>query len=144
MITFGELGRTRTSSAGTSWIAGEQLVGRGVEGLAAVDDEGAEPLVELAASRRPRDHGDAPRSARPAAARVALGDLLAHVGDVELRDLAGAVEERHRGLGLVGVDVDLERRLVADDQDRVAELLERGDERAARRGPMPVTMKLVQ
>ena len=66
---------------------------------------------------------------RPAAEPgAALGDLLAHVGDVEVGDLPGALEERHRGLGLVGVDVDLERRLVADDQDRVADPLQPGQE----------------
>ena len=41
-----------------------------------------------------------------------------------LVDLPHPLEERDRGLGLVGVDVDLEGRLVADDEDRVAEALE--------------------
>ena len=75
---------------------------------------------------------------------AALGDLLAHVGDVEVGHLAGALEEGDRGLGLVGVDVDLERHLVADDQHRVAEPLEPRQEVAAARGPVPETMKLVQ
>ena len=66
-----------------------------------------------------------------AEARLALGDLLAHVGDVEVGDLADALEEGDRGLGLVGVDVDLQRRLVADDEDRVAEPLEPRQELAA-------------
>ena len=35
-----------------------------------------------------------------------------------------AVEERLGGPGIVGVDVDAQRRFVADDQDRVAERLE--------------------
>ena len=46
-------------------------------------------------------------------------------------DLARALEEGHRGLRLVGVDVDLDGGLVADDQHGVAELLEPRDERAA-------------
>ncbi len=60
----------------------------------------------------------------------ALGHLLAHVGDVEVRHLASPLEERHRRLGLVGVDMDLERRLVADDEDRVAQLLQPREELA--------------
>ena len=58
-----------------------------------------------------------------------------HVGDVEARDLADAVEERGRALRLVGVDVDLERVRVADDEHRVAEPLEPRDPRRRARGP---------
>ncbi len=65
-----------------------------------------------------------------AEALVARLDLLAHVGDVEVGDDARVGEQRRRGVGIVGVDVDLERRLVADDQHRVAEPLELGDEAA--------------
>ena len=43
----------------------------------------------------------------------------------------GLLEERDRGLRLVGVDVDLEGRLVADDEHRVAELLQHRHEGAA-------------
>ena len=59
----------------------------------------------------------------------ALLDLLVHVGDVEPRDLADAVEERGGALGLVGVDVDLQRVRVADDEHAVAEALEPRDPR---------------
>ena len=105
---------------------GQQLVGRGVERLAAGHDVGAE-LGEEALEALPggdREHPGAP-GAEPGAA---LGDLLAHVGDVEVRHLARPLEERDRRLGLVGVDVDLEGRFVADDEDRVAEPLEPGQE----------------
>ena len=61
---------------------------------------------------------------------VAALDLLAHVGDVEVGDDAGVGEQRGGRVGVVGVDVDLERGLVADDEHRVAELLQRGDEAA--------------
>ena len=61
-----------------------------------------------------------------AEARLALDDLGVHVGDVQARDLAGAVEDQRRLLGVVGVDVDLQRRVVADDEDRVADLLQLG------------------
>ena len=64
--------------------------------------------------------------------------------DVEVGDLAGALEEGDGGLGLVGVDVDLQRRLVADDEDRVADPLQPRQELARRRGRVPETMKLVQ
>ena len=131
MITFEELGRTRTSSAGNLVDAGQQLVGRGVERLAAGDDVGAElgeePLQALA---RGDGEGAGAAALEPGAA---LGDLLAHVGDVEVGHLAGVLEEGDRGLGVVGVDVDLERRLVADDQHRVAEPLQPRQEVAAAR-----------
>ena len=39
-------------------------------------------------------------------------------------------EQRRRGVRVVGVDVDLQRRRVADDEHRVAELLELRDEPA--------------
>ncbi len=55
---------------------------------------------------------------------VALGHLGAHVRHVEPRDLADAVEQRRRALGLVGVEVDLQRALVADHEHRVAERFE--------------------
>ena len=67
-----------------------------------------------------------------AKASLALRDLLAHVGDVLALDRADAVEDGSRGAGVVGVDMDLEGRLVADDQNRVADLLESGHVR--RRG----------
>ena len=67
-----------------------------------------------------------------------------HVGDVEPRDLAGAGEDRHRLLGVVGVDVDLERVRVADDEDGVAERLEGLAEAARARGRVPITAKFVQ
>jgi hypothetical protein len=60
---------------------------------------------------------------------MSVDDLGAHVGDVEARDLAGVVEDLRRLLGLVGVDVDLQRRVVADDEDRVADLLQPRHER---------------
>ncbi len=101
---------------------GQQLVGGGVERLAAGDDVGAElgeeALEALAGGNR--DDAGPPRR-EPG---VALGHLLAHVGDVEVGDRAGALEQGHRRLRRVGVDVDLQRRLVADDEDRVAEALQ--------------------
>ncbi len=55
---------------------------------------------------------------------LALLGLLVHVGDLDPLDRAGGSAERERGAGIVGVDVHLERGLVADDEQRVAELLE--------------------
>ncbi len=57
-------------------------------------------------------------------AGAAVGDLLAHVRDVEARHLAGAVEQRGRGAGVVGVHVHAQRLVVAHDQHRVAQPLE--------------------
>ena len=73
----------------------------------------------------------------------ALLDLLVHVGDVEPGDLADAVEQRGRALGLVGVDVDLQRRRVADHEHGVADPLEPREPRRGSR-PSPVTAKFVQ
>ena len=58
-------------------------------------------------------------------ALAALGDLLGHVRDVEVRDLADLGEQRGHPLRLVGVQMDLQRVAVADDEHRVAEPLER-------------------
>ena len=56
-------------------------------------------------------------------------DLGAHVGDVEVGDRALLCEQRRGGVRVVGVHVNLQRRLVADDEHRVAEALEREYER---------------
>ena len=61
---------------------------------------------------------------------AALGGLRAHVPHVEVGDLADVGEDRGRALGVVGVHVHLQRARVADDEHRVAELLERSDELA--------------
>ena len=103
-----------------------------MEGLrvgAAVDDVRAEALEQRLAAPPPPTTATTPVRA---GARRALagGDLLAHVGDVEPLHVAGVLEHGDGHLGLVGVDVDLQRRLVADDQHRVAELLEPRDEGA--------------
>ena len=138
------LGSTTTSSAGTAWMPASDLVGRRVQRRAAVEHVAAERAEQSPPCRRRRRPPARRSTARAlAAARAAaeppvraLGDLLVHVGDVEPRDLAGAVEERRRPLGLVGVDVDLQRPCVADDEDRVAERLERVDDEPASRAPV--------
>ncbi len=67
-----------------------------------------------------------------------------HVGDVEALDRAGTVEDRHRALGIVGVDVDAQRVRIADDQHRVADVLEQRDPGPPGREPSPETTKFVQ
>ena len=95
---------------------------------AAVDHVRAESL-EQRLEPLPRHHGDDPGVRRRQAA-FAGGDLLAHVGDVEPLHVSGVLEHGDGHLGLVGVDVDLQRGRVADDQHRVADLLEPPDEGA--------------
>ena len=51
--------------------------------------------------------------------------LCMHVRDLDLLDHARGARERERCARVVGVDVHLERRLVADDEQRVADPLER-------------------
>ena len=124
MITFEELGRTRTSSAGTSWMPASNSK---VDGLSVSPPgttwapERAEEALEALAGGDRKDPGPAVLQAG-----VTFGDLLAHIADVEVGHLADPLEQADGGLGLVGVDVDLESRLVADHQDRVAERLEAG------------------
>ena len=67
----GELGSTITSSAGHLGSR-EDLVGRGVEGRAAVDDVGAEPLEQRAHAPRRRDHQRPPACAGAQARAPAL------------------------------------------------------------------------
>ena len=74
----------------------------------------------------------------------ALLDLLVHVGDVEAGDRADAVEQRGRPLGLVGVDVDLQRVRVADDEHGVADAAPAARATAPAPGSSPVTAKFVQ
>ena len=47
-----------------------------------------------------------------------------HVRDLDAVDRSDRGPERERGTGIVGVDVNLERRRVADDEQRVAQPLE--------------------
>ena len=62
--------------------------------------------------------------------RLAFGDLLAHVGNVEVGDRTRLDEDLHRRFGIVGVDVDLQGGFIADHQDRITDLLESADELA--------------
>ena len=55
---------------------------------------------------------------------LALMRLLVHVRDLDAADRAARDTERQRAAGVVGVHVHLERRAIADDEQRVAELLE--------------------
>ena len=55
--------------------------------------------------------------------------LLVHVRDLDSFDRSDRRPQRERRAGLVGVDVNLERARVADDEERVAQLLELGFER---------------
>ena len=115
----------------------EQLVGRGIQGGAAVQRVDAQPFEERRHARPRADRERAAARTNPPTRAVpvcrqalrALLDLGMHVRDVQARDLAGGGEDRGRPLGLVGVDVDLERRCVADHEHAVADLLQRADER---------------
>jgi hypothetical protein len=49
-----------------------------------------------------------------------------HVGHVEARDLARRLEQRHGGIGVVGVDVHAQRSVVAHHEHGVTEILEQG------------------
>ena len=139
MRTFGEFGSTTTSSAGTLVDAGQQLVGRRVERRRRRRARAApEALEELGACRRRRRRRArrsvwiASRERAPCAA-----DLLVHVGDVEAaRPSPTPSNSAVARSGLVGVDVDLERRARSPTTStRVAEPLEARDPRRRRPGP---------
>ena len=143
--TFGEFGSTTTSSAGTSWMPAQQLVGRGVERRAAVQHVRAEALEELAHAVAGDDGEHAAGVDRLAHADRALLDLLVHVGDVEPGDLAGVLEQRRSARSGSSVWTwTFSVCGVADHEHRVAEALEPGDPRRLARGPGPVTAKFVQ
>ena len=91
------------------------------------------PTGSASVSKRRRFPSPATTATTPLFARVGRDEreaplplllLLVHVGDLDSLDRAGGRAERERGAGVVGVDVHLERGLVADDDERVAELLE--------------------
>ena len=152
MITLELLGSTITSSAGTLVDAGEDLEGARVERRAALHHVGAELLVEAAhAGARGDGHDSAAhrgpvhrRRAVVAQPRGALVLLLVHVGDVEPLDRPAAGEDGDRALGLVGVNVHAQRARVADDEHRIADLLERAARTSRASRLSPLTMKLVQ
>ena len=116
-------------------IASTISAGRGVRRLAALDHpRGPEALEELP--------GFPPRGLRrtgPSRARganrpiqqplLAFGGLLVHVHDLDPLDEADFRRDRQRRPRVVGVHVDLQRRVVADNEERVPELLERALER---------------
>ena len=77
-------------------------------------------------------------------AQRALLDLLVHVGDVEAGDLADAVEERGRALGLVGMDVNLQRGRIADNEHASRPSRSRRAIHGDGSRPSPVTAKFVQ
>ena len=113
--------------------AREQLVGRGVHRRSAVHHEHAElaeqPLHPVATRNgHHRAHGLLGRVPLRGEPRVALGHLLVHVSHVEARHLAGGLEQRHRGVRVVGVHVHAQGAVVADDEHGVTELLEQGRE----------------
>ena len=76
-------------------------------------------------------------------ALLALERLLVHVRDLDAADRAVRDAERQRAARVVGVHVHLQRGAVADDEQRVAELLELALERVASRSS-PSTTKTVQ
>ena len=79
-------------------------------------------------------------ASRPAASSRryrALDRLAVHVHDLDRLDDAHRRRELECAPGVVGVDVHLERRLVADDEQRVAERGELPLERRPRRARRP-------
>ena len=123
--------------------AREQVGGRRVHRLAALDD--ADRAVRGEALEQPpvavaRDDGDdarrralrgAGRARRASSRSSRCVRLLVHVRDLDAVDRPARDAERERAPGIVGVDVHLERARVADDEQRVAELLELVLERVA-------------
>ena len=120
-------------------------------------DDRHRAAAQRALARRPRRGAGARRQARRlrlaaaglggarlAQARVALGDLQAHVGDVEVRDLAGVGEHGGRALGLVGVQVDLQRASSSPTTSTESPSPSSGAMKRPGCRPLPVTAKLVQ
>ena len=55
---------------------------------------------------------------------LALGGLALHVRDLDAFDRTDPCSESERGAGIVGVDVDLQRARITNDEQRVTELLQ--------------------
>ena len=120
------------SSASSCLDRGDELGGRRVRRLTAGDDADrpdrlGERLEETPVPL-PGHHRDDPalraRGRDERETPLALFLLLVHVGDLDSLDRARGGAERERGAGVVRVDVHLERGLVADHHERVAEPLE--------------------
>ena len=125
-------GRTIASSASS---ASSAATSSAVDGLAVWPPATTRivPTGSARVSKRRRFPSPATTATTPVLARVdGTSDsrrsrsllLLAHVGDLDALDRARGGAERQRRARLVGVDVHLQRGLVADHDERVAEPLE--------------------
>ena len=114
----------------------DEVGGRRVHRLPALDDGERSDVSCEALEEAPvalaRDDGD-DAGGRALGRRVghrgeqpllALLRLLVHVRDLDAVDRADRAADRERGAGIVGVHVHLDRGRVADDEQRVADLLE--------------------
>ncbi len=101
----------------------EEIVGRGVHRRPAVDHVGSqlgeEPQHPCARDDRERRPSCV---SRRRASRSAICSRMSAMSSRSIDPMPSKIARAV--LGVVGVDVDLERRLVADDQDGVADLLE--------------------
>ena len=128
MITFLLFGSTTTSGAPAASIASTRSAVDGF--IVSPPSTTCAPALSNSA-RLPAPEATATTAARLLARRdgvqqalLALMRLLVHVRDLDAADRAARDAERQRATGVVGVHVHLQRRAVADDEQRVAELLE--------------------
>ncbi len=135
MITLPLFGSTTTSAAATASIASRRSA---VDGFIVVPPSTTRAPKLSKSVRFPspggdRDHrchiGGVVGDRRAGQALLALLRLHVHVRDLDAADDTARDAERERLAGIVGVDVDLQRRVVADDEQRVAELLQLAFER---------------
>ncbi len=111
----------------------DQVGRRRIHRLAAIHDPGAAALEErtVPGSGRDGDHRgrfaiDGHRVQQPV---FPLQRLHVHVRDLEAADRTARDTERQSAAWIIGVNVHLERALVADDEQRITDLLELGLER---------------
>ena len=127
--TLRSFGSTTTSNAETASTAARSSAVEGFIVPAAVDDRGAEALEQppVAAPARHGDRAQRPRarSGRHAAGAPRAPGVCSCMFAISTPPIVPrAPTERQRPPGIVGVDVNLQRRAVADDEQRVAERLE--------------------
>ena len=136
MRTFGEFGQHDDLLGGHLVDAGQQLVGRRVQRRAAVEHVRAHALEELAHAVAGDDREHAAGVERPrgrAAVRCSTCSCMSATSSRETSPTPS--NSVGRALGLVGVDVDLQRVRVADHEHGVAEPLEPRRSTAPAPGP---------
>ena len=130
----GSLGSTTTDAAPAARTAAEQLAGRGARRPGPLEHDGRAASLEQPRQARARRAGDqATPGAAGRAGRAGPGArLLGEAGDPDPVRPAGVDPGLDRGADVVDVHVDVPQAAAADDDQGVAEPVQRGAQRGDR------------